>query len=60
MLRGQENKKIYIYTLNANNEIVHKFNSVKEGNDHFKVSVSAINNAIRLNQKVKGYNFIII
>ncbi len=51
-------QKVYIYALNANNKIVHKFNSVKEVSDYFKVSVSAINNAIRLNQKAKGYHWI--
>ena len=50
--------RVYICTLNANNKIVHKFNTVREASDYFKVSVSAINNAIRLNQKVKGYHWI--
>lgn len=48
-------KKVYIYCLADKHEITHKFNSVKEAAQTLNVSVSAINNAIRLKQKVKGF-----
>lgn len=47
-------KKVYIYALD-DNIIIKKFNSVKEAATTLGVSVSSINNAIRLGWKIKGY-----
>ncbi len=57
-VKKDKKQKLFIYVLNAHNEIIYKFNSTKEASDHFKVTVAAINNAIRLKQKVKGYHWI--
>ena len=50
-------KKTYIYALDKNFKIVTKYDSVKEAATTLGVSVSSINNAIRLGWKVKGYNW---
>lgn len=47
-------KKPYIYLLD-NKRIIRKYNSVKEASNELGVSVSTINNAIRLGYKAKGY-----
>ena len=48
-------KKIYIYALDENSKVIHKYNSTKEASKSLCVSVSSINNAIRLKTKLKGY-----
>ena len=50
-------KKTDIYALDDNNKIIKKYNSVKEAATTLGVSVSSINNAIRLGWKVKGYHW---
>lgn len=50
-------KKTYIYALDDNHSIVKRYNSVKEASIELGVNVSSINNAIRLNLKVKGYHW---
>ena len=50
-------KRTYILALDDNKQIIKKFDSVKEAANEFDVTVSAINNAIRLGWKVKGYNW---
>lgn len=51
----ERRKKVYIYALDENNKIMKKYDTVKEAASELDVSVSAINNAIRLGWKIKGY-----
>ena len=48
-------KKKYIYALSSNFEVVKKYDSVRDAASELSVSVSAINNAIRLCKKARGY-----
>ena len=50
-------KKTNIYALDDNNKIIKKYNSAKEAATTLGVSVSSINNAIRLGWRIKGYHW---